>query len=65
MDVFEEEPLPATSPLWGLENLLITPHCGGFVDNLWQRHVDLIARNLRSYLAGEPLVGLVDKSLGY
>ena len=65
LDVFEEEPLPPTSPLWALENLLITPHCGGFIANLWELHVDLIARNLRRYLAGEPLVGLVDKSLGY
>jgi len=65
LDVFEEEPLPGTSLLWTLENLLITPHCGGFIQDLWQRHLELITRNLRHYLDGEPLVGLVDKSLGY
>ena len=65
LDVFEEEPLPPGSPLWALENLLITPHCGGFVENLWQRHVAVISENLRRYVAGEPLLGLVDKSQGY
>lgn len=65
LDVFEEEPLPPSSPLWALENLLITPHCGGFVENLWQRHVAVISENLRRYLAGEPLLGLVDKLQGY
>ncbi len=65
LDVFEEEPLPETSPLWALENLLITPHCAGFIQNLWQRHVELITENLRRYIAREPLLGLVDKTRGY
>jgi phosphoglycerate dehydrogenase-like enzyme len=65
LDVFEEEPLPETSPLWALENLLITPHCAGFIQNLWQRHVELISKNLSRYLAGERLLGLVDKMRGY
>jgi phosphoglycerate dehydrogenase-like enzyme len=65
LDVFDEEPLPETSPLWALENLLITPHCAGFIENLWQHHVELISENLRHYLAGEPLRGLVDKADGY
>jgi len=65
LDVFEEEPLPVDSPLWALENLLITPHCAGFIENLWERHVEQISANLRRYLAGQPLVGLVDKTLGY
>jgi phosphoglycerate dehydrogenase-like enzyme len=65
LDVFEEEPLPQDSPLWALENLLITPHCAGFIENLWERHVEEISANLRRYLAGQPLVGLVDKKNGY
>ena len=65
LDVFEEEPLPQDSPLWALENLLITPHCAGFIENLWERHVEEISANLRRYLAGQPLVGLVDKTNGY
>jgi phosphoglycerate dehydrogenase-like enzyme len=65
LDVFEEEPLPQDSPLWALENLLITPHCAGFIENLWERHVEEISANLRRFLAGQPLVGLVDKANGY
>jgi phosphoglycerate dehydrogenase-like enzyme len=65
LDVFEEEPLPEASPLWALENLLITPHCAGFIENLWERHLELIIENLRRYLGGMPLLGLVDKASGY
>ncbi len=65
LDVFEEEPLPENSPLWVLENLLITPHTAGLTEKLWRRHVELISENLRRYLAGEPLLGPVDKAHGY
>ncbi len=65
LDVFEEEPLPTDSPLWPLENLLITPHTAGLTEKLWQRHFALINDNLRRYLAHEELHGLVDKARGY
>lgn len=65
LDVFEREPLPADSPLWSLENLLITPHTAGLTDKLWHRHYDLFSDNLRRYLAGEPLQFIVDKHKGY
>jgi len=65
LDVFEEEPLPPGSPLWDLENLLITPHTAGLTDKLWDRHYDLFSENLRRYLAHQPLLGLVDKTRGY
>jgi len=65
LDVFEEEPLSADSPLWELENLLITPHTAGMTDKLWQRHYALISENLRRYLEGQPLLCLVDKKQGY
>ena len=65
LDVFSEEPLPADSPLWNLENLLITPHTAGMTEKLWQRHYVLFSDNLRRYLEGQPLAGLVDKSRGY
>ena len=65
LDVFEEEPLPTDSPLWPLENLLITPHTAGLTEKLWDRHFALICENLRRYLAGEELQGLVDKARGY
>ena len=65
LDVFEREPLPADSPLWGVENLLITPHTAGLTDKLWDRHYKLFSDNLRRYLAGQPLRFVVDKQKGY
>ena len=65
LDVFEQEPLPADSPLWSLENLLITPHTAGLTEKLWERQYDLIADNLRRYLEGKPLRAVVDKKRGY
>jgi phosphoglycerate dehydrogenase-like enzyme len=65
LDVFETEPLPPNSPLWGLENLLVTPHTAALTDKLWDRHYVRISENLRRYLAGEPLLGEVDKQKGY
>jgi phosphoglycerate dehydrogenase-like enzyme len=65
LDVFDHEPLPADSPLWELDNLLITPHTAATSDKMWERHYALIKENLRRYLAGEQLLGLVDKQVGY
>ncbi len=65
LDVFEQEPLPAESPLWELENLLITPHTAGLTEKLWQRHYALFSQNLRRYWAREPLLFVVDKHKGY
>ena len=65
MNVFDKEPLPAESPLWDLDNLLITPHTAATSDKMLERHYALIQENLRRYLAGEPLLGLVDKQVGY
>jgi phosphoglycerate dehydrogenase-like enzyme len=65
LDVFEQEPLPVDSPLWDVENLLLTPHTAGLTDKLWERHLVLISENLRRYLAHQPLLALVDKTKGY
>jgi phosphoglycerate dehydrogenase-like enzyme len=65
LDVFDKEPLPADSPLWDLENLLITPHTACMDKKLWERHYVLFSENLRRYLNSEPLLGLVDKKRGY
>jgi D-2-hydroxyacid dehydrogenase (NADP+) len=55
MDVFVQEPLPADSPLWGLSNVIITPHnCSASVGN-FGRGVEIFLRNLEHYLNGEPL----------
>ena len=65
LDVFDKEPLPADSPFWDLDNLLITPHTGGFTEKMWERQYSFFAENLRRYLNAEPLIGLVDKHRGY
>jgi len=65
LDVFDKEPLPPDSALWGVENLLVTPHTAGLTDKLWNRHYELFAENLRRYLAGKPLRFVVDKQKGY
>lgn len=65
LDVFEEEPLPAESPLWNADNLLITPHTAGLAEKMWSRHFDLFSKNLRRYLAKQPLQFVVDKRKGY
>jgi phosphoglycerate dehydrogenase-like enzyme len=65
LDVFEDEPLPPDSPMWGLENVLITPHTSGFRLDHWDAATALFAANLRRFEAGEPLANVVDKRLGY
>ena len=65
LDVFEQEPLPADSPLWDLENALLSPHVAGFTPHYDDRAVALFAWNLARYVAGEPLLNLVDKAKGY
>ena len=67
IDVAELEPLPADSPLWQLENLVITPHVsGGFhLPETFERIVDIAAENLRAFLDGRELHNVVDFATGY
>jgi len=65
LDVFNEEPLPARSPFWNLENVLITPHTAAVTDRLWERHYQLICENLNRFLESRPLLNLIDKRRGY
>jgi D-2-hydroxyacid dehydrogenase (NADP+) len=65
LDVFDQEPLPADSPFWELENILITPHTAGMTTKLWGRHYRLFSDNLHRFLRGEPLLAVVDKQQGY
>ncbi len=65
LDVFEQEPLPEDSPLWEMENVIMTPHVSGFTPQYDERATDIFAENLRRYLAGEPLLNLVDREKGY
>lgn len=65
LDVFEREPLPDDSPLWTMENVLISPHVAGFSPRYDERACAVFVENLGRYLSGEPLLNLVDKAIGY
>jgi len=65
LDVFREEPLPADSPLWTLDNVLITPHAGAISPRFWERETDLMVRNIGHYLTGGRMENVVDKTRGY
>jgi phosphoglycerate dehydrogenase-like enzyme len=66
LDVFREEPLPATDRLWSLPNTLIMPHTSPVSPRrYWPRQLDLFLSNWHRYVRGEPLFNLVDKTAGY
>jgi phosphoglycerate dehydrogenase-like enzyme len=65
LDVFDEEPLPADSPLYDTPNLVITPHTSWSSDKVVERSIDLFVANLERYLAGQPLENQVDLEAGY
>ena len=66
LDVFEVEPLPEDSPLWGLENVIISAHTTDVVPDLINdAQTDLFCENLSRYLAGEKLINVLDKQLLY
>jgi phosphoglycerate dehydrogenase-like enzyme len=65
LDVFETEPLPADSPLWTMENVIITPHVAGYNPNYFRRASQIFAENLQRYRAGEPLHNRYDPARGY
>jgi phosphoglycerate dehydrogenase-like enzyme len=65
LDVFATEPLPGGHPLWTAPNLLITPHVSAYTEHFWEREAELVVENVRRYLAGRPLLNVVDKAAGY
>jgi phosphoglycerate dehydrogenase-like enzyme len=65
LDVTDPEPLPAASPLWAMENVVITPHVASDARITDQRALALLKENLRRFAAGEPLLNVVDKKAGY
>ena len=65
LDVFEHEPLAASSPLWGMDTVVITPHIAGFRPNHWDAVVELFAENLRRFDSGRELLNIVNKREGY
>jgi len=65
LDVVEEEPLPSSSPLWQLDNVVITPHISGFTRDYHHKAALLFKENLRRYLDNRPLLNQLDRSRGY
>jgi phosphoglycerate dehydrogenase-like enzyme len=65
LDVFETEPLPPTSPLWNLPNVIITPHIAGNSATYAERAVALFIENMRRYLDKRPLYNRVQREAGY
>ncbi len=65
LDTFREEPLPPSSPLYDLPNLILTPHTAWSSTRVLDRSVELFCENLRRYAAGQPLVNVVDPGAGY
>lgn len=65
LDVTDPEPLPEDHPLWGYEQVVITPHTAAVADLTRERWWALYRENIRRFGAGEPLLNTVDKAAGY
>ncbi len=65
LDVTSVEPLPADSPLWDMENVVVTPHNSGSSSATFRLVWAIFEENLSRYLSGKPLLNLVDKRAGY
>ena len=65
LDVFREEPLPATHPFWKTDGILVLPHLGGGHPERSAAVADIFADNARRFLGGEPLNAQVDRARGY
>jgi len=62
LDVFATEPLPDDSPLWAMENVIVTPHMAGYTWDYADELCSVFAANLAAYLAGEPPPNVIDLS---
>ena len=65
LDVFETEPLPESNELWGMDNVIITPHSAGSTPNYMDRFADIFCDNLKAFVNNKPLPNLVDRGKGY
>lgn len=65
LDATDVEPLASTSPLWGMSNVIISPHVSGESRQLWDRRKAIFKENLGRYVAGEELMYVADKARGY
>ena len=65
LDVFEDEPLPASSPLWTMDHVIVTPHVAGDTPHYAERALGLFADNLDRWRSGGDLRNRVDLEAGY
>ncbi len=65
LDVFEEEPLPPSSPLWDAPNTILTPHHAGIARDYMERVAEIFIENIRRLERNEPLHNQVDRARGY
>ncbi|MDR6548905.1 D-2-hydroxyacid dehydrogenase [Paenibacillus qinlingensis] len=65
LDVFAQEPLPATSPLWNMKNVILTPHIAGSSEHYTDRVSSIFYHNLRVMLNGGDMINIVDLAEGY
>jgi phosphoglycerate dehydrogenase-like enzyme len=65
LDVTQVEPLPENSPLWDLDNVIISPHVGGGGPNFYKKSMALLAENAQRFAEGKPLLHVVDRKRGY
>jgi phosphoglycerate dehydrogenase-like enzyme len=65
LDVFEQEPLPSESPLYKMENVLLSPHCADNHAEWLHDAVRFFVAQYERFRKDEPLLNVVDKRLGY
>ena len=65
LDVFETEPLTRDSPLYDLDNVLLSPHCADRTKMFQHEALELFVQNFGRYVAGDKLMNVVDKAAGY
>ena len=65
LDVFEDEPLPEDSPLWRMDNVIITSHYSGMTPQYHERGLKIFKENLKRYVMGDEMENVVNKDAGY
>ena len=65
LDVMPEEPWPSSSPLWRMDNVIVTPHTAGNSPNRAGRDMDVFVENMARFVRGEPLLNTVDRRAAY
>ncbi len=65
LDVMAVEPLPADSPLWDMDNVILSPHASALTAEMWEGRRQIFKENLRRFLADEPFLYMCDKQAGF